>query len=178
MKKYFYFILLIMSFACSTKKDISKSKLKLDEYHKHGYLDDRGLLDSIIFAHTGMNIDPNKPLIIIYYPGKDPCNSSGSSTRMSTEKWYNEMERGIKRIQPSNVMYVFKDSMGLYGRNDGFKEWYKDPKRLIERRFFQKDPKCGGFTIISKNGEYLSVLTEFSKEAVWRDLKYLKKSSK
>lgn len=173
IKKLIYVISIITMLSCSTKNNLSKKDLNLSEYHKHGYLDNRNKLDSIISAYTNQDIDSNKPLIIIYYPGKDPCNSSGSSTRKSTRNWFNRMEKGIDKIEESNLVYVYKDSTGLYGRHDGFKVWIKDPHRIVERIFFTKNPPCGGYTVISKNGEYLSLLMEISRESLWTDLEYL-----
>ena len=173
-KKLVYTVVCLFTIlSCSTKKNLSLSDLNLSQYHKHGYLENRNAFDSIISANTYQEIDSTKPLIIIYYPGKDPCNSSGSSTRKTTKYWFNQMEKKIEKIEQSNLFYIYKDSTGLYGRNDGFKKWFKDPERIVEQNFFKKDPPCGGYTVISKNGEYLSLLMEISKESLWRDLQYL-----
>jgi tRNA(Ile)-lysidine synthase TilS/MesJ len=59
--------------------------------------------------------------VIIYYPGKDWCNSSGSATRRKVRKWYNEMEKGINKIKESTIICIYKDTVGLYCKNDGFK---------------------------------------------------------
>ena len=173
-KKLLYSVLgFFLILSCSTQKNLSIEDLKLSNIHTHGFVENRNVLDSTLSVNTYQYIDPTKPLIIIYYPGKDPCNSNGSSTRKSTRYWFNQMEKGIDKIQNSNLFYIYKDSTDLYGRKDGFKKWFKDPQRIIEKNFFKKDPPCSGYLIISEDGEYLSMLTEISKEPLWRDLKYL-----
>lgn len=32
-------------------------------------------------------------MVIIYYPGKDPCNSSGSATKSYIRAWNEELEK-------------------------------------------------------------------------------------
>ena len=122
---------------------------------------------------SNTSIDSNKPLVIIYYPGKDKCNSSGSSTRRSTKVWYNKMEKGINKIEPSNIVYVYKDSTDLFERHDGFKDWKQDPNKVIEKTFFKTHPPCGGYVLISDSGRYISHLAEFDKKFLWQRLEQL-----
>ena len=133
-----------------------------------GTLHNRKHLDSLLTFSTKKKIDSTKPLVIIYYPGKDPCNSSGSATRRTKKIWYNKMEKGIDKIKESNVIYVYKTEVGLYGKNDGFKDWIKDPEQTIERLFFKKHYPCSSFVVISEKNEFISYFGEFAKEYVWK----------
>lgn len=133
-----------------------------------GTLQKRKYLDSILTLSAKKKIDSTKPLVIIYYPGKDPCNSSGSATRRTIKSWFSKMEKGINKIKESNVIYVYKTEIGLYGKNDGFKNWIKDPDQTIERLFFKRHYPCSSFVVISENNEFISYFGEFSKEYVWK----------
>ncbi len=133
-----------------------------------GVLQNRKYLDSLLTSSTNKIIDSSKPLVIVYYPGKDPCNSSGSATRRTIRSWYKKMEKGINKIKESNIIYVYKTKDGLYGKNDGFKEWIKDPEQTIERLFFKRHYPCSSFVVISENNEFISYFGEFSKEYIWK----------
>lgn len=135
---------------------------------ERGKIVNKKQLDSVLTLATNKKIDSSKPIVIIYYPGKDPCNSSGISTRKSSKHWYNSMEKGINKIKESTIIYVYKESEGLYGRNDGYKDWIKDPNRTIERLFFKRHYPCNSFVVISEDGEYISSFGEIIKEYVWK----------
>lgn len=158
----------------SVQGDSSHHKI-LTSRGVHGKLESRTYLDSLLSASTTKTIDSTKALVIIYYPGKDACNSSGSSTRVSTRRWYNEMERKIRQLRSSNIIYVYKTEDGLYGRHDGYKEWIKDPGETIEKLFFKRHYPCSSFVVISKDGEYISCFGEFGKENVWKLTRKMKK---
>lgn len=138
-----------------------------------GVIENRPALDSVLFLATEQAIDPYKPLVIIYYPGKDSCNSTGMATRKSTRRWYDLMEKKANEKAASNFLYLYKDSTGLYGRNDGYKSWHEDPSRIIENMFFERHYPCSSFVVISEKGEYLSYFGGFSKELVWKAVKAL-----
>tara|TARA_B100000953_G_scaffold299413_1_gene299229 strand:- start:605 stop:1162 length:558 start_codon:yes stop_codon:yes gene_type:complete len=158
--------------SCSTKKFSDEATKKIYPVERFGQLN-RSVLDSVLKNSGNISIDSNKPLVIIYYPGKDKCNSSGSSTRRSTKVWYNKMEKGINKIEPSNIVYVYKDSTDLFERHDGFKDWKRDPNKVIEKTFFKTHPPCGGYILISDSGRYISHLAEFDKKFLWQRLEQL-----
>ncbi|WP_299118949.1 hypothetical protein [uncultured Winogradskyella sp.] len=139
----------------------------------HGTLQNRRYLDSLLTLSTNKEIDSTKPLVIIYYPGKDSCNSSGTATRRTRRSWYNQMEKGINRIRASNIIYVYKESDGLFGGNDGFKEWIKDPEQTVERLFFNRRYNCSSFVVISDKSDFISYFGEFTKEYVWKAVEIL-----
>ena len=172
MKKILFLkILLLVVYSCSSSK-FSEQRNKIYSVERFGQLN-RILLDSLLRDRGNLIIDSNKPLVIIYYPGKDECNSSGSATRSSKKAWLNKMEKGINKIKPSNIIYIYKDSTGLIGRNDGFKNWNKDPDGIIEGTFFKEHPPCSGYTLISDSGRYISHLSEFDKKFLWQRLEQL-----
>jgi len=133
-----------------------------------GTLQNRKYLDSLLTLSSQKKIDSTKPLVIIFYPEKDPCNSSGSATRRTIKSWYNKMEKGINKIRESNIIYVYKETDGLFGRNDGYKEWIKDPKQTVERLFFKRHYPCNSFVVISENNKFISYFGHFSKDNIWK----------
>lgn len=135
---------------------------------KQGIVSKRKSLDSLLNLSLNIKIDSTKPLVIIYYPGKDACNSSGNATRETKKSWFAEMEKGINKIKNSNIVYVYKNNIGLFGKNDGFKEWIQDPRETIERLFFKRHYPCSSFVVISENGKFLSFFGEFSKKNIWK----------
>ncbi|MCF1191198.1 hypothetical protein LRR18_06330 [Mangrovimonas sp. AS39] len=173
IKKIFLLLLLLqVLISCSTKKKSDEAVKKVYPAERFGQLN-RSIIDSVLQQNGNIRIDSHKPLVIIYYPGKDKCNSSGTSTRQSTEVWYNQMEIGINKIKPSNILYVYKDSTGLFQRNDGFKDWKKDPNEIIEKTFFKEHPPCSGYVLVSDTGRYISCLAEFDKKFLWQRLEQL-----
>ncbi len=140
---------------------------------KEAILLNRNYLDSLLTLSTNKKIDSTKPLVIIYYPGKDPCNSSGIYGRRTRKKWYDLMEEGINKIKESNIVYVYKNNEGLYRKNDGFKNWIKDPKQTVENLFFKRHYPCGSFVVISEKSKFISYFGEFPKELVWKVVEVL-----
>lgn len=140
---------------------------KLTFREKHGEITSRALLEKLIEIQISQEIDSTKPIVIIYYPGKDPCNSSGSATKESRKLWFTTLEEGIYNIAQNKPIYIFKDNEGLE-KYEGILKWHKDPEQTIERLFFEHHYPCMSFVVISKDGKYISFFGEFSKEYVWK----------
>ncbi|MFT5754768.1 MAG: hypothetical protein ACI924_002010 [Flavobacterium sp.] len=147
----------------------SSSKLNNKKFDK---VENKKILDSLLTVNSKKKIETNHPIVVVFYPGKDKCNSSGSSTRESTKIWYDRLEKGIYKITKANIFYIYKDTIGLYGRNDGFKTWFKDPNHIIEK-MFKESTKCSGYVLISPNSELLSHPSEFSQDGLWKNLKLI-----
>lgn len=139
----------------------------------HGVIENRNDLDSLLSKASNKKIDTTKPLVIVFYPRKDPCNSSGAASRKERKHWFDEMEDGIRRIKTSNVLYVYKEEEGLFGRNDAYKNWIKDPEQIVEGLFFRWHYPCSSFVVVSEKGDFISYFGEFSKEYVWKAMKLL-----
>lgn len=117
-------------------------------------------------------VDWQKPLVIVYYPGKDPCNSSALSKRSDRKKWYKKLEKEIKNIAQTHPIYIYKDAKGLE-KYDGIMTWHKDPEAIIEKTFFKHHYPCGSFVIINPDGKYASYFGEYSQRDVWDVLRAL-----
>jgi hypothetical protein len=56
-----------------------------------------------------VKLDTSMPIVIIYYPGPDVCNTTGISTPIERKQWYDEMEKGAPSVPKSNFLYVYKN---------------------------------------------------------------------
>lgn len=144
----------------------SANHKKLTLREKSGEITNRVLLESLLEKETNQEIDSTKPIVIIYYPGKDPCNSSGSATKESRKVWFAQLEDGINQIAQTKPIYIYKNNDGLE-KQDGGLTWHKDPEGIVERLFFEYHYPCSSFVVISKDGNYISYFGEFAKDYVW-----------
>ena len=141
---------------------------------KRGKITNRALLESLLEKETNQELDSNKPIVIIYYPGKDRCNSSGSATKESRKIWFGQLEDGINQVAQTKPIYIYKDNDGLE-KYDGVLTWHKDPDGTIERLFFKYHYPCSSFVVISKDGDYISYFGEFGKQYVWEATQLMNK---
>lgn len=125
-----------------------------------GMLNDSENLFKELNEKLSLKLDSNKPLIIYYYPGKDPCNSGGAN-RKNKIKRDNELADVLASISPYNELRVYKNSIGIKTLQDF--AWKKDPNGLIEKRFFKYHYPCSSFVIIYKN-KYYAQFGEYSQE--------------
>jgi hypothetical protein len=144
----------------------------LSERIFQGIIENKKTLDSLLSSTINDKIDSSKTIVIFYYPGKDPCNSSGSATKSYRKSWNEELERKLNKITQTRPIYIYKDKDGIE-KYDGIMTWYKDPYGTIERLFFKYHYPCESFVVISKEGEFISYFGEFSKETVWKVAKIL-----
>ena len=75
---------------------INHKKLTLRE--KRGKINDRKSLELLLEKATNRELDSDKPIVIIYYPGKDHCNSSGTTNTEWIKSWYGQLEDGLKQV--------------------------------------------------------------------------------
>ncbi|SHJ26245.1 hypothetical protein SAMN04488096_1251, partial [Mesonia phycicola] len=145
----------------------STNHKKLTLRENRGKITNRPTLELLLEKQSNREIDSTKPIIILYYPGKDPCNSSGTATKESLKNWFGQLEDGIEQIAETEPIYIYKDYEGLE-KYDGVMTWYKDPEATIERLFFKNHYPCSSFVVISKEGDYISYFGEFAKDYVWK----------
>ncbi|WP_235296248.1 hypothetical protein [Portibacter marinus] len=143
----------------------SSHHMILVERKEGGIIKNMTLFDRILEEAVGQQFDASLPVVAIFYPGKDPCNSSGRATNRTMKKWYNEMERLIQKVHKANVIYVYADDKGL-ARRTGDRNWIEDPENLFRSSFFQRHYPCSSYVIITEEGQYSAYFGEFSKEGL------------
>lgn len=114
-----------------------------------------------------IKLEKNQPTIITFHPGKDYCNSSGTSTATSQYLWHKEKEELLDKIKKSNFLYVYKNNTNI--KTIKKLKWFKDPKNIIENTFFRYHYPCSSYVIIYNN-KYRSYFGEFSQTQVYNDL--------
>lgn len=148
-----------------TNDSLNKHKILFvyDRIEK-GVLSDAPNLFKILNEKLHLQLDNNKPLIIYYYPGKDPCNSSGvGAKRRQQLKWDKELNKKVRKVANVNVLRIYKSNEGLKTLKDY--NWKKDPNALIEHLFFNYHYNCGSFVIINKD-KYSAYFGEYGREDV------------
>jgi len=74
---------------------------------ERGSLGDTKNLFKELNEKLDLKLDSSKPLIIYYYPGKDPCNSGGKySVRREYLKSDKQLSKKVKAIAEVNVLRV------------------------------------------------------------------------
>ena len=91
----------------------SLNQKKLIERTKTGKLENFEAYRSLVSNKTSVKLDNTKPLVIIYHPGKDACNSSGSATKETLKNWHKTLEDGVQQLKANAPIYLYKEKEGL-----------------------------------------------------------------
>lgn len=159
----------------SIKNDSLKAYKLMDRNQRgeRGSLGDSENLFKELNEKLNLKLDSSKPLIIYYYPGKDPCNSSGvGAKRREQLKWDKELDKEVKKVADVNVIRIYKSKEGIKTLEDH--NWKKDPNALIENLFFNYHYGCGSFVIINKE-KYSAIFGEYGQDQVAESLKEILK---
>ena len=152
----------------------SLNRFKLFNFRERSEVGKLGDVENLykeLNERLNMQLATNKPLIIYYYPGKDPCNSGGVFVkRKELLKWDKELSQKIQKVADVNVLRIYKDSEGIKTLKDH--DWRKDPNALIENLFFNYHYGCGSFVIIDKE-RYVASFGEYGHKEVVASLRYL-----
>ena len=140
-----------------------------------GKIDNFDEIASKLQSRTAMVIDKTKPLVVIYFPGKDRCNSSGSATKSSTRTYFNTLSRKVNRIARVKPIYIYRTKEGTE-KDDGIIDWHKDPENIIEKTFFKFHYPCSSYVLVNPDGTYIAFFGEWSKESLWKNLEELVES--
>ena len=149
---------------------INTKKLALKE--QHGKISSRPFLEALLEKAINQKLDSTKPIVIIYHPGKDRCNSNGVNTKERIKKSSDQLKKGLNHIAKIKPIYIYKNNEALENYT-GIVDWYKDPDGTIERLFFTLHYPCGSFVVISKNGDYISTFSEYNNDFVLKATRQL-----
>lgn len=150
----------------------SEGDIKLAAREERGKIEDVNLFYNSIQKITRKKVDFKKPIVIVYYPGSDICNSTGTSDISYIKNWYDAMEKGLNEIAAVKPFYICKTEEGLKEKN--ILNWSKD-NGIVEKSFFLHHYMCSSFVVISPEGNYISFFGEFSKEYIWEATQILAK---
>jgi hypothetical protein len=143
----------------------SLNQKKLIYRYQEGEIKNKSLLIAFLKQELKFDIDTTKLLIIIYYPGKDLCNSGVTKDKNLLQSIYHKMEYDLQKLAGVKALYLYKDKSGLE-KYEGILNWLQDPEHIVEKIFFKYHYPCESFVVISKNGKFKSYLGEFPKEMI------------
>ena len=139
---------------------------------KHGEISNKATIIKQLNNTLNIDIASDKPVVIIYYPGKDPCNSGGALTKGIRLKEQQDFEKKLFKLAQIKPIYLYKNTEGLADTND-ITKWHQDPDGLIESLFFEFHYPCSSYLVISKDGEFSSKFGEFNYSEVLATTKRL-----
>ncbi|KIA82581.1 hypothetical protein OA84_10495 [Kaistella solincola] len=151
----------------------SPDERKLVYRENAGQINSRPALQALLEKELNLQLDAEKPLVIIFHPGKDRCNSTGSSTPEDIRFRYLQLEKAVMETAQTKPIYIYKNKSEL--KTSSVNTWYQDPKATIEKLFFKEHYPCGSFVVISKNGDFISYFGEYSYSQVPEALQNLAK---
>ena len=134
---------------------------------------------SLFYKVLGLNevMKAGKPIVVIFYPGKDECNSTGLNE--GNTKFYQKDHKWLQRNITSKggygPTYLYRNPAGLE-KYAGIMTWYADPEGLFEKTFFKFPYPCRSFVVIDPDGNYRAILGEFPNSQIVVALKKLSKS--
>ncbi len=147
-----------------------------DRRSEAGSIENYTELKSSIESRTGAVIDDLKPVVVIYHPGPDKCNSSGTANTSDKIKWFKDLEKNTVRIAGVKAHYLYKMEKGVE-KMAKFFPWKKDPRAIIEQTFFDFHYPCSSFVIFNSKGKYMSFFGEFSQQQVLEHLDVMTKNN-
>jgi len=117
----------------------------------------------LFYEKLGMLADfqEGRPLVVIFYPGKDECNSSASTSDPKLLRSNHEaVLRFAKKFKTAAPVYLYQQAHGLE-KYVGIHSWIPDPEGVFATHFFQFPYPCKSFVVISPKGNYRAILGEF-----------------
>jgi hypothetical protein len=118
-----------------------------------------------------------KPIVVIFYPGKDECNSTGlvATNKKLRRKNHEWLVKNIESKDGYGPVYLYKNPSGL-NKYQGIMTHIPDPGRLFEQTFFKFPYPCGSFVVMDPSGNYHSILGEYPNSQIIEALKKLEKA--
>ncbi|MTB51159.1 hypothetical protein [Lewinella sp. W8] len=130
-----------------------------------GRLEGRSAFLRSLAEGIGRPVRDDQPTVIVFYPGFDECNSTGTSDRYLIKQWHDEMEEKLLEIADVKPLYLYKDNYGLR-KYYNIINWLEDPDQLVEKRFFRYHYPCRSFVVIGVDGRYQSYFGGFSQDRI------------
>ena len=114
-----------------------------------------------------------KPMIVIFYPGKDECNSAASTSEPKLLRSNHQaLLKYAEKFGAAGPVYLYRYSQGLE-KYAGIHDWIPDPEGIFAKHFFTFPYPCKSFVVISPKGNYRAILGEFPVNQVAVALKKL-----
>lgn len=131
------------------------------------------------FEKTGNSeaLEQGISLIVIYYPGKDECNSTGEGNNSSSiAKEHKTLSRWAEKGNAAPPVYIYGNPHGLEKYGDKV-AWIPDPDHVFQDQFFRYPYPCGSFVVIHPSGEFRGILGEYPLSQIQVALKKLNRAN-
>ena len=123
-----------------------------------------GITDAKLFYEKlGMLADyqAGRPLVVIFYPGKDECNSLASTSDPKLLRSnFEAVTKYATKFGTAKPVYLYQNPHGLE-KYAGIHPWIPDPEGTFARHFFPFPYPCKSFVVISPKGKFRAILGEF-----------------
>ena len=134
------------------------------------YRKNYGLLNDSVYKILKKSLSFDKELIndlivIVYYPGKDGCNGTKSTSAWNI--FDNDYLKKLNKIGSNNHFWIYKDDENLKYYHPKQVKWENDKNQVVENLFFKFHYPCFSAVIIDKTGKYISYFGEFGKDTIW-----------
>ena len=159
------------------KFDLDSARVFVKVTRKHSgtmNLDSLNLIKKDLEKVSNASIDPAHIIVIDYYPGKDKCNSSGTTDTELIQNEQNDYLKKLHRLAPVSQFFIYNEKEGLE-RFGGTERWKADAQHRIKNAFFKWHYPCGSVVVIHPDGRYISYYGEYSTAQV---LDYVKELNK
>ena len=121
----------------------------------------------------GRELPAEAIIVLNYYPGKDPCNASGTATRQDLSISYKNYQKRLKKEGDVRQYNIYRDDEGLKRYSLG-RKWHKDKDGLVEQTFFAYHYPCGSYVVIDPAGNYRSYFGEAHADQILADVREMK----
>ena len=133
------------------------------------------MLRAGLHAASGEEIEPDKYLVIRYYPGKDEYSSGGDATAADIKRYHKTYLRKLHATAPVQHLAIYDDPEGIDRFRPGM-DWYPDVQHRVRNLFFPERYPGFSAVIIAPDGSYSAIYGEHSHQRVLSELKQLSES--
>lgn len=151
----------------------SPNHYKLIERFNNGQLESPSRFYDYLENTFGVKLDKSQIVFINYHPGLDSCNTSGSATVKSIEKWFRILDKELKKYSENDIIHIAKKDSKILERQKTLGFLY-DTDGHVESYFFKQHYPCSSYVIISPDGRYSSYFGEYSDYSMLKSIKFLK----
>jgi len=154
------------------KDSVYYSKL-IPNFGESGRIKDRRLLQSKLEQKLKRKLSDDQPLVILFYPGLDPCNDHINRDPNKLSRPDKLFRRDIRRKLKIDPIFVANSRAKKI-----YPDQISDPDRIIENLFFKEHYPCSSFVVIAPDGSFESKFGEYSIDYLFKSTMNLMANNK
>lgn len=125
--------------------------------------DERDQLYNYLSSVSGMELNKQLPVLLLYHQGNDPCNLSGAATISSRRRWFDYAVGLLYKKTRANVMVMYTSVERVAELYPDIPAYY-DKYRVLGK-FFKYHYPCGSIMVINPNGNIAYYFGEYGPKA-------------